>query len=75
MGKQPKILITGLSKIKTKTSLDEDSGQLITRIQFESVIPSSSLASLHEMVRSKQPIHAAIGSPQAVMELSSQEED
>jgi hypothetical protein len=66
------ILISDISKLSTRTRVD-DAG-LTTTLQFDAKVPVASLARILNLQRQGAPMLVAISSPQAVMDLSIQED-
>ena len=73
--------IRNIDKLKTTTEVkvekDKDGEiidrRLVTKIQFEAEIEPIALANIHRLLAAEIPVHAVIGSPQALMEVFERE--
>ncbi len=76
-----KVEIKDISNLKTSTAVKEEKDKegnvedrkLVTKIQFEAEIDPTALANVHRLLASDIPVHAVIGSPQAIMEVMERE--
>jgi len=76
-----KVEIRDIENLKTSTGVkvekDKDGEvtdrRLVTRIQFEAEVDPAALSNIHRLLASEVPVHAIIGSPQAIMEVKEKE--
>lgn len=76
-----KVEIKDIENLKTNTGVkvekDKDgeiiARRLMTKVQFEAEVGPESLANVHRLLASEVPVHAVIGSPQAIMEVMEKE--
>ncbi len=77
-----KVVIKDIENLKTSTGVkvekDKDGEvidrRLITKVQFEAEIDPTALGNVRRLLGSEIPVHAVIGSPQAVMEVMEKED-
>jgi len=76
-----KVFIRNIENLKTSTSVKEEKDKdgdvvdrrLVTKIQFECEIEPTPLSNVHHLIAGDHPVHAIIGSPQAIMEIRDRE--
>lgn len=72
-----KVEIRNIEKLKTSTEVRVEKDQdgevvdrhLVTKVQFEAEVDPIALANVHRLLVREIPVHAVIGSPQAIMEV------
>jgi len=73
--------IRNIDKLKTTTEVKEEKDKdgeitdrrLVTKIQFEAEVDPTALYNIHRLLAAEIPVHAIIGSPQAIMKVTERE--